>query len=79
MGQSVRLRAFAKANLSLNITGKNKDSGLHELDSVMLSLDAFDTVTVTERSDDKINVRFVNADIGEDNTAAKARAPFKPR
>ena len=72
MGQSVRLRAFAKANLSLNITGKNKDNGLHELDSVMLSLDAFDTVTVTERSDDKINVRFVNADIGEDNTAAKA-------
>ena len=42
MGQSVRLRAFAKANLSLNITGKNKDNGLHELDSVMLSLDAFD-------------------------------------
>ena len=38
----------------------------------MLSLDAFDTVTVTERSDDKINVWFVNADIGEDNTAAKA-------
>lgn len=72
MGQKIKLRAFAKANLSLNITGKNSASGLHELDSVMTSLDAFDTVTVTERADDKIVVRFTNAKIVGENTAEKA-------
>ena len=69
--KSVRLRAFAKANLSLNITGR-KD-GLHTLDSIMTAVDVFDTVTVTERNDGKINVRFVNADIDPvSNTAYRA-------
>lgn len=66
----LRLKAFAKANLSLNITGKR--GGMHELDSVMMSLDCFDTVTVTERKDKMINVTFVNADIDADNTAYRA-------
>ncbi len=35
---------------------------MHSLDSVMMSLDAFDTVTVTERDDSLIRVRFLNAD-----------------
>ncbi len=49
---------------------------MHELDSVMVSLDAFDTVTVAERADGDIRVRFINADIdGVNNTAyAAARA-----
>ncbi len=64
------MRAFAKANISLNITGAA--GGLHTLDSVMMSLDRFDTLTVTERADDKINVVFANAEIGEQNTAATA-------
>ncbi|MCH5165896.1 MAG: hypothetical protein J1G01_05795 [Clostridiales bacterium] len=72
MGNKIRLRAFAKANLSLNILGKDEASGLHKLDSVMMSLDKFDTLTVKERDDKQINVRFSNADIGEDNTAKKA-------
>ncbi len=71
MKRSLRLRAFAKANLSLNITGKA--GGLHTLDSVMVSLDAFDTVTVTERDDDMISVKFLNADVDPvRNTAYKA-------
>lgn len=69
--KSLCLRAFAKANLSLNITGRS--GGLHTLDSVMTTVDAFDTVTVTERADGRICVRFVNADIDPvDNTAYKA-------
>lgn len=72
MGKSVKLRAFAKANLSLNITGK-AENGLHTLDSVMMSVDAFDTLTVTERDDGEINVGFVNANIDAiNNTAYKA-------
>ena len=71
--KSLCLRAFAKANLSLNITGRSGE--LHTLDSVMTTLDAFDTVTVTERADGKIRVEFVNADIDPvDNTAYKAAA-----
>ncbi len=76
MTKSIRLKAFAKANLSLNITGiAEQQSGkkMHVLDSVMVSVGAFDTVTVRERGDGIINVRFLNADISAaDNTAARA-------
>lgn len=68
--RKIRLRAFAKANLSLNITGRR--DGLHTLDSVMISLDCFDTVTVAERDDADINVKFIGATVGADNTAFKA-------
>lgn len=69
--KSIRLRAFAKANISLNITGKT--DGLHSLDSVMTTVDVFDTVTVSERGDDKIVVRIKNADVDPvNNTAYKA-------
>lgn len=68
--RKLRLRAFAKANLSLNVTGRR--DGLHALDSVMMTLDCFDTVTVAERDDEGISVRFVGAEIGADNTAFKA-------
>lgn len=71
MGNVIRTRAFAKANLSLNVTGKKAD-GMHSLDSVMMSLDVFDTVTVAERADKEITVRFVNARVDGENTALKA-------
>lgn len=71
--KKLRLTAFGKANLSLNITGKNER--LHTLDSVMVSVDAFDTVTVSERGDDKINVIVDNPAIDKvNNTAYKAAA-----
>lgn len=55
----------------MNITGKR--NRLHALDSVMTSVDVFDTVTVTERDDGKINVKFLNADVDPvNNTAYKA-------
>ncbi len=72
MKRTVKLRAFAKANLSLNITGVNDISGLHELDSVMMTLDVCDTVTLFERDDERIVVKFTNADVGENNTAYNA-------
>lgn len=71
MNRKIKVHAFGKANLSLNITGK-RDDGMHELDSVMMSIDCFDTVTVAERDDETINVVFTDADIGENNTAYKA-------
>ncbi len=74
--KKIRLTAFAKANLSLNITGKS--GNLHTLDSFMMSLDAFDTVTVCERGDDKIAVTFDKGAIDtENNTAYKAAAAVR--
>ena len=70
--KKLKLKAFAKVNLSLDITGVT-DSGMHVLDSVMMSVDKFDTLYVSERADDKITVEFVNADVPcDNNTAIKA-------
>lgn len=74
--KKLKLTAFGKANLSLNITGKSEK--LHTLDSVMMSVDAFDAVTVEERADNKINVTFDIAGIDNvDNTAYKAAAAVR--
>jgi len=73
MSKSVKITAFAKVNLSLNIEGRA--DGLHKLDSVMMSVDCFDTVTVTERADEKITVAFDDPTIDPvRNTAYKAAA-----
>lgn len=59
--------------MSLNITGRNELSGMHTLDSVMMSVDIFDTVTVTPRRDGDICVKFIGADVdSKNNTAYKA-------
>ena len=50
MSDIVTLKAYAKVNLSLDITGKRAD-GYHLLDSVMQSVSLFDTVTVEKASD----------------------------
>jgi 4-diphosphocytidyl-2-C-methyl-D-erythritol kinase len=42
----VRLRAYAKINLSLKVLGLRPD-GFHELDSVMQSVSLFDLITLT--------------------------------
>ncbi|MDE6029139.1 MAG: 4-(cytidine 5'-diphospho)-2-C-methyl-D-erythritol kinase [Clostridiales bacterium] len=74
MSNTVKLKAFAKVNLSLNITGRDEARGMHVLDSVMMSVDLFDTVTVAERDDERINVKFIGADSvsAQNNTAYKA-------
>lgn len=57
--------------MSLNIEGRA--NGLHILDSVMMSVDCFDTVTVTERDDEQINVVFDDPSVDSvHNTAYKA-------
>ncbi len=78
MGRKLALKAFAKANLSLDITGKT--GNMHTIDSVMVTLDCFDSVTVSERDDKDINVVFTNdASIGADNTAYRAARAVQDR
>ncbi len=51
---SVKLRSYAKLNLSLNITGV-KD-GYHMLDSFVCSINVYDTLILKKRKDKLINV-----------------------
>lgn len=51
---AVRLRSYAKVNLALNITGTR--GGYHLLDSVLASVDIYDTVLARPRRDGLINV-----------------------
>ncbi|MDR3021077.1 MAG: hypothetical protein LBU60_00120 [Clostridiales bacterium] len=46
----------AKLNLSLNVLGKKEQ--LHLLDSILCSVNIFDTITLMPRSDNKITVNF---------------------
>lgn len=74
-----QIKAYAKINLSLAITGEA--NGFHNLDSVVTTIDLFDTITVSKRKDDKINL--IMRGIGEDvlssvnNNAYKTAMLFK--
>lgn len=52
----VSIKSYAKLNVSLKITGV-KD-GFHMLDSVVMTVDMYDLITVKKRKDDKILVTF---------------------
>lgn len=47
-------KAYAKINLALSVTGES--NGFHMLDSVVTTVDLYDTVTLKPRKDDKINI-----------------------
>lgn len=47
-------KAYAKINLALSVTGTSE--GFHTLDSIVTTVDLFDTVTLSPRRDNKINV-----------------------
>ena len=74
-----RVKAYAKINLSLNVF--QAENGYHALDSVVTTIDLYDTITASKRKDDKIVVtmRGVGEDIlyGENNNAYKAAKLFQ--
>lgn len=63
MADSVSLKAFAKINLNLDITGVSNDGKYHTVEMVLQSVDLYDTVTVS--IDDEISVKC-NCDLPED-------------
>lgn len=71
----MKVRAFAKVNLTLDITGHN--GKLHILDSVMASISLFDEVEIEKAGE--IKVEFLNAAIPENNTALKAAELVKEK
>lgn len=71
---SISVKAPAKINLFLDITGKLPD-GYHEISSVMQTVDIFDYVKIEKA--DKITVRCSNGNLdGESNIAYKAAIRF---
>jgi len=71
----IRLKAYAKLNLSLDITGKRSD-GYHELDGIMQSISLHDTVTIQKA--DNISVDMDNGDVDmQRNTAYLAAKAFE--
>lgn len=70
----IRLKAFAKLNLSLDIRGKRSD-GYHELDTLMQSIDLFDIVCIQKAK--TLRVRFDPEGIdAHRNTASAAAETF---
>lgn len=70
----ISLKAFAKINLSLDITGKRED-GYHTLDSVMQSVSLFDIVNVTNDNSGIVTVECDGIN-GEDNICYFAAKHF---
>lgn len=72
-----KVKAFAKINLTLNICGVQ--GGYHDIESLVTTIDLFDTVTVSPRKDDKIilTMRGLGEDIPQSkNNAYKAAELF---
>ena len=75
------VKAYAKINLTLNITGRN--DGFHDIESLVTTVDIYDTITVSARRDDKITLemrmagkRFAEDIPVERNNAYKAAKLF---
>ena len=75
------VKAYAKINLTLNITGIN--GGFHDIESIVTTIDIYDTITVSARRDDKITLemrmagkRFAEDIPVERNNAYKAAKLF---
>lgn len=76
MVKSIKLKAYAKVNLCLDIIGKRED-GYHLIETVMQSVGVFDKVYVKRTNDGKISVLCDKGDIPEkNNTAYKAAKAF---
>lgn len=52
----VSVRAYAKLNLTLDITGT--EGGFHMLDSLVCSVDLYDLIKLRKRRDDKISIEM---------------------
>ena len=72
--EEIRVKAYAKLNLTLDIVGK-LENGYHELDSVMVSVEPYDVVTLKKASNTSVNCSDSSL-AGEENIAFKAANAF---
>jgi 4-diphosphocytidyl-2-C-methyl-D-erythritol kinase len=62
IGESLVVHSPAKLNLFLEILGK-RDDGYHELETLMVAVDVFDTLTFTEENSNEIRLRCSDAGV----------------
>lgn len=55
---SISLKARAKINLSLDVTGR-RDNGYHDVRMIMQTIDLYDEITIYKEPADKVNDRIV--------------------
>ncbi len=76
---TVKEKGYAKVNLFLDVLGKTE--GFHDIDTVVATVNLFDTVSVTKRRDDKIVLRTASSlytlPKEDDNNAYKAAKLFQ--
>lgn len=76
--KKIVMKAFSKLNLALYVMPAV--GGYHGLESLVVTVDVFDTVTVAKREDDVVTVRYVNDSIPkESDTVLKAAGLFLQR
>ena len=73
----VHVSCAGKLNLALNVFTKTQQ--FHPIDSVVVSVNIFDSVTVTSRNDNVVTLNDVCGIEGKDNTAFKAAVAFVER
>ena len=77
----VTKKAYAKVNLALNVFDKT-NSGYHQLDSLVVTVDLFDKVTLISRRDKNVNLKvagftgYANTFIKEKDNAYKAALAY---
>lgn len=73
----MQVNAYAKINLSLDITGRRED-GFHTLDTVMQAVSLCDTITLTPTREPGVSLRtnFRYLPVNEKNTAYRAASLF---
>lgn len=73
----IKLKARAKINLSLDVTGKRSD-GYHNLSMIMQSINLYDCVTIKKNHQKKITLSTAGIPVscGKDNLAYQAAAVF---
>ena len=75
---SISIKAYGKINLSLDVVGKRPD-GYHNVAMIMQTVDICDTLTMSIRDDEKINITtdLEGLTCGEDNLVYKAIAMLR--
>lgn len=68
----ITIKAFAKLNLTLNVSPLEASAKLHDISSVMVSVNIYDKVIVNKRSDKQVFVTMPGRKALENNSAEKA-------
>ena len=72
---AVKVKVFAKINLTLAVYAKS--GFFHPIDSVVTSVDVYDTVEVTKRRDDAVYLQCDDALLQQNNSALRAAKAFQ--